>query len=265
MKEDCPAARQRDKLFFMNIINMPSPNFTRGRKGYTPEAIVIHIMEGSLAGTDSWFGSPRSQVSAHYGVGKSGEVHQFVQEENSAWHAGRVNAPSWNLIKPAAGSGLYVNPNFYTIGIEHEGNAESDWTDEMYGTSSTLITAISRRWSIPLDRDHVIGHHEIYSLKTCPGFKVDLNKLIALAAGQPAPAPVSDLPAKFLKTGKATTTTRLHIRSRPDRTSPPIATVDAGVQLAFDGYTTEGESINGNPNWYFTNEGNWFWCGGVKW
>ena len=247
----------------MNIISVPSPNFTRGRGNYKPEAIVIHIMEGNLPGTDSWFGSRVSKVSAHYGVGKSGEVHQFVEEDNSAWHAGRVNAPSWRLIKPAAGSGLYINPNFYTIGIEHEGNAQSEWTDGMYTTSSQLVRSISQRWNIPLDRDHVIGHHEIYSIKTCPGFKVDLNKLIALAADRPVPAMVPVFPAKFLKVGKATTATRLNIRSRPDRSMAPIATVEPGIQLAYDGYTTEGESVDGNPNWYFTNEGGWFWSGGV--
>jgi len=164
----------------MNIINVPSPNFNVGRHIYVPEAIVIHIMEGTLNGTDSWFQSTISQVSAHYGIGKTGEVHQYVKESNTAWHAGRVNLPSWNLIKPAA-NGLYINPNYYTIGIEHEGYADTDWTDETYNTSSGLINDISKRWNIPLDRQHVIGHHEIFSLKTCPGNKVDINKLIALA------------------------------------------------------------------------------------
>ena len=37
-------------------------NFSRGRAGYNPEAVVIHIMDGSLIGTDSWFNDPRSRV-----------------------------------------------------------------------------------------------------------------------------------------------------------------------------------------------------------
>lgn len=164
----------------MNIIEVPSPNFEVGRRGYKPEAIVIHIMEGTLAGTDSWFKSTISKVSAHYGIGRQGQVHRYVQENNTAWHAGRVNAPTWGLIKRAANND-YINPNFYTIGIEHEGDDDTDWTDEMYKTSAALIKSISSAWGIPLDRQHVIGHHEIYSLKTCPGNKVDINKLIQLA------------------------------------------------------------------------------------
>ena len=46
-----------------------SPNKDKGREGFRPEAIVIHIMEGTLTGTDAWFKSEESGVSAHYGVG----------------------------------------------------------------------------------------------------------------------------------------------------------------------------------------------------
>lgn len=244
----------------MNIIDITSPNFNTGRKIYRPEAIVIHIMEGTLTGTDSWFKNPQSKVSAHYGIGKNGETHRYVQESNTAWHAGRVNAPSWSLIKSSGN--VFINPNYYTVGIEHEGNEDTDWTDAMYNASSTLIREISSRWNIPIDRKHVIGHHEIYSVKTCPGHKVDLNKLIALAANTPIPA-TSATPQKTAQQGKTTTKTELNIRKSPDAAKPPFAKVPLGIQLAFDGFVTNGESINGNSKWYYTDEGNWFWSGGV--
>lgn len=159
-----------------NIKWIGSPNKTIGRGNHSPEAIVIHIMEGSLKGTDSWFKTPASQVSAHYGVGKNGDVHQYVDELNTAWHAGRVASPTWALIKKN------INPNVYTIGIEHEGVANSPWTDEMYGASALLISAICQRWGIPLDRNHIVGHREIYAPKTCPGAVVSLDKLLLLAS-----------------------------------------------------------------------------------
>lgn len=246
----------------MNIINIPSPNFTAGRKIFKPEAIIIHIMEGSLSGTDSWFKNPDSKVSAHYGIGKNGEVHQYVAEVNTAWHAGRVNAPSWPLIKPAA-NGLFVNPNFYTIGIEHEGNENSDWTEAMYNSSSEMIKEICSRWNIPIDRNHIAGHHEIYSLKTCPGHKVDLNRLVALASGSllSENAPAME---RTLEPGKATTKVLLNIRKQPNTGVAPVAKVAAAVQLSYDGFTNNGEKINGNSKWFFTHEGNWFWSGGVE-
>ena len=246
----------------MNITQVPSPNMTKGRKGYKPEAIVIHVMEGTLSGTDSWFKNPVSSVSAHYGVGVAGDVHQYVQEQDTAWHAGRVHAPSWKIIKTAAGSN-YVNPNFYTIGIEHEGNENSEWTEAMYAADAELIKAIAARWNIPVDRDHIIGHHEIYSIKTCPGFKVDINKIIALVNGTSAPAVVPDMPAQIADAGTVSTNSRLNIRKRPDLKYPPVTTVNAGIVLAYDGYTTEGESVNGNSKWFYMSNGNWFWSGAV--
>lgn len=218
-------------------------------------------MEGSLAGTDSWFKSTASKVSAHYGIGKNGEVHQYVQETNSAWHAGRVHAPSWQLIKSVAGGG-YVNPNFYTIGIEHEGNENTEWTETMYAASAAMINNIAARWNIPVNRAHIIGHHEIYSLKTCPGFKVDLNKLIAKAAGA---AFIASQPlVRTAETGRGVTRTLLNIRTSPDTLQAPVARVAAGITLAYDGHVSNGESINGNSKWFFTANNQWFWSGGIE-
>ena len=174
----------------MNIIQKKSPNFWSGRKGYRPEAVVIHTMDGTLVGTDSWFANTTSQVSAHYGIGKNGEVHQYVQESDAAWHAGRVDAPVWKPIKSN------INPNLYTIGIEHEGKPDDVWTDAMKQSSATLIREICQRWQIPIDRDHVIGHFEIFSKKpNCPATnKQILDELVALARHQTpsSPSPVEE-------------------------------------------------------------------------
>ena len=53
-------------------------NFTKGRSGQKPRAIVLHLMGGTLKGTDSWFRNPVAQASTHYGVGKKGEIYQWV-------------------------------------------------------------------------------------------------------------------------------------------------------------------------------------------
>lgn len=157
-----------------------SPNFWTGRKGYVPELIVIHIMDGTLSGTDSWFANTASQVSSHYGIGKNGEIHQYVKEEDSAWHAGRIDSPNAKLVKQN------VNPNLYTIGIEHEGSSKDVWTEEMKQASAALIQEICQRFKISIDRDHIIGHYQIYSKKPdCPSRdKKILDELIALANEQ---------------------------------------------------------------------------------
>jgi N-acetylmuramoyl-L-alanine amidase len=166
----------------MNIIQKTTPNFTKGRVrngvNYKPTKIVIHIMDGTLAGTDSWFASPSSQVSAHYGIGVNGQIHQYVQEEDQAWHAGVVIRPTADLIPS-------VNPNAYTIGIEHEGRplTNDKWTEAMKISSARLIARISEKWGIELNRKNVIGHYEINGNKpNCPALdKKIIDELITLA------------------------------------------------------------------------------------
>jgi N-acetylmuramoyl-L-alanine amidase len=232
-----------------------SPNRTKGRSGFRPGAIVIHIMEGTLAGTDSWFRSPQSKVSAHYGVGKDGSVHQYVAETDAAWHAGRVHGATWQ------GRRAGVNPNLYTIGIEHEGKGDTEWPDAMYRASAALIRDIAHRWSIPIDRAHIIGHREIYARKTCPGEKVDLDKLITLAredATQPARYNFVDDP------GTVTTRVDLNVRrGAPSTAVPVVRTVQQGLHFPFAGWTSNGESVNGNAHWYRDENGNYLWAGGT--
>lgn len=148
----------------MNIIQKTSPNFKVGRSGYKPEIIVLHIMAGSLPATDSWFASPASEVSSHYGVGLNGEVHQYVKEEDQAWTQGYHQGATFKLHKPG------INPNLYCLSIEHEGQDLSFATETQLNATVELIRAMAARWAIPIDRDHVIGHYEIDPIRkpNCP-------------------------------------------------------------------------------------------------
>jgi N-acetyl-anhydromuramyl-L-alanine amidase AmpD len=161
-------------------------NFRAGRPtSFEPTAIVIHISEGCLSSADSWFNNPDAQVSAHYIVAKSGEIHQYVKERDTAFHAGAPLNPTWKLLRPK------VNANWYTIGIEHEGKVEDAWPEAQYHASAQLISDIARRWSIPVDADHLVLHREIHGDRSCPGFVFDRAKLLSLIAtlAQPPATP----------------------------------------------------------------------------
>ena len=106
--------------------------------------IVIHVTQGSYAGTISWFKNPAAQVSAHYVIRSSdGQVTQMVAEKDTAWHVRTANP--------------------YTIGIEHEGFVDqpSWFTDAMYRSSAALTKNIADRRGIPKDRAHIKGHSEM--------------------------------------------------------------------------------------------------------
>ena len=230
-----------------------SCNKTLGRFGYRPEAVVIHIMEGTLAGTDEWFNDPASRVSAHYGIGRDGRIHQYVHEGDMAYHAGRVSGSIWPLLRPG------VNPNWYTLGIEHEGGDQSDWPDSMYEASAQLVAEIGSRWGIPLDRTHVIGHREVYARKTCPGHVVDLDHLVDLAGS----VALSGTTVNFVpQMGTATARTAINVRlGAPTSAAEKVRTMAAGALLPFSGWTSSGQSVHGNAHWYRDADGNYFWAG----
>ena len=124
------------------------------------DKIVVHWMAGTLASCDATFQSPARIASAHYGIGGD-QIHQYVKEEDAAWHCGNLLA------------------NRQSIGIEHEGGPNLPISELTYQTSAKLIKEICDRYSIPLDRTHIKGHNE-FSATQCPG-TLDTDKLISLA------------------------------------------------------------------------------------
>lgn len=105
-----------------------SPNFTSGRKGKITH-ITLHVMGGFLAGTDSTFLNSRNRVSATYGIGSDGIVHQYVKESDTAWADGNMQS------------------NATGISIEHEGGYPSArFTDACAETSAQLCADIAKRY-----------------------------------------------------------------------------------------------------------------------
>lgn len=167
------------------VKRLPTPNYSPGRGGHTPRGIVIHTTEGSFYSAVEWFSQSSSGVSTHYLVGLDGRVAQFVEEQDAAWHASRIHNPVTPLVTNA-------NPSLYTIGIEFEDQGDPhrvQRSNEQYRAGGALIHAIARRWGFSIDRQHVVRHSEIYSLKSCPG-NVDVERLIREAREVPTPDPV---------------------------------------------------------------------------
>lgn len=160
-------------------------NFHAGRQGHDVDMIVIHVTEGNRSSVRDWFGNDGSDVSAHYQVCTDGTIDQFVDESDTAFHAGRVLNPTAPLVLERPG----VNPNLYSIGIEHEGDGKHALTSAQRSASLELIRDIQRRRpGVRTSRRHIVGHHEVYAAKTCPG-AIDVPSLVAeLALGGFIPA-----------------------------------------------------------------------------
>lgn len=128
-----------------------APDCIRTRKpGVAIDRIVIHTAQGSLNGTVEWFKKAGRSVptAAHYIIGDAGEIVQMVPDEKKALHCGSKTQPNWND---------------RSLGIEHAG-----WVDDgkpptqaMLASSARVVAILARKYSIPCDRQHILGHVEV--------------------------------------------------------------------------------------------------------
>lgn len=181
----------------MDIVKDLTPyNHHRGRTSsagvtWDPDAIVIHVMQGTMEATRSWFFTDASDVSSTYGISKTGKIVQYVEEDDTHAANGILVNPTAEIVLERRG----VNPNLYTLSIEHEGTGREDLTDDQRAASAWLIADIAkRRPKIKFTQRHIFGHHSIRANKDCPG-AINVPKLIAAAQAAYGPAaPTVDYP-----------------------------------------------------------------------
>lgn len=120
--------------------------------------VVIHTTQGGpnpVNAARNWFSIPGPQRNPP----KSNGIHyltsaedttivQAVREQDVAFHAGVVNQNS--------------------IGIEMCANADKKetLTDMLYYNTARLTRDICDRYSIPIDREHIVGHVETYTTQS---------------------------------------------------------------------------------------------------
>lgn len=124
------------------------------------EYLVIHDTEATYDTTLKLVQDP-AYVSWNYTLRSSdGHIAQHVDNKNVAFHAG-----NW-----------YVNT--HSIGLEHEGFAAQGgawYTESMYRTSAELVRHLTKKYDIPRDRAHIIGHDQVpgTTTATIPGMHWD--------------------------------------------------------------------------------------------
>jgi hypothetical protein len=92
--------------------------------------LVLHIEQGTEAGTDSWFHNKSSQVSAHFGNPKTGALDQWVDTDDKAW--------------------AIVAGNRYWISLENEGDSGDALTATQLENSAQLLAWLHLTENVPL-------------------------------------------------------------------------------------------------------------------
>ncbi len=113
--------------------------------GLAVDTIVIHDTEGGWNASVATLQNDPGK-SAHYLIDVDGSrVTQFRPETDITWHSGNQNY------------------NGRSIAIEHVGYIDdpNGFADGLYETSAKLVENIRTRYTIPLDRAHIIGHYQV--------------------------------------------------------------------------------------------------------
>lgn len=151
---------------------IPSPNFNQRPELTDIQLIVIHnislppsqfgggYIEQFFQNQLDWNAHPYfktiegMQVSTHLLILRSGDVLQFVNFKDRAWHAGR----STYLAQKEC--------NDYSIGIELEGSDDTDFEEQQYHTLAEVVKTL--QCAYPHIKQHIAGHSDI-----APGRKTD--------------------------------------------------------------------------------------------
>lgn len=152
----------------------PNPMNYGSRNGIPIDRIIIHhnATTNKNVAMNTWLQGGPAGTSAHYELTPT-EIIGCIEEEYAAFHAGGTGPADPPRI---------ANPNQRSIGLEHVNSTGApNWNvaPETIQNSARLIADICKRWGIPIDRTHILGHNEVTST-ACPG-GINVDQLVALA------------------------------------------------------------------------------------
>ncbi|AKQ44620.1 N-acetylmuramoyl-L-alanine amidase [Rufibacter radiotolerans] len=128
-------------------------NFSMRKPNYV---VIHHTAQKSTDQTLKTFTMPKTQVSAHYVIGRDGKVYHMLSDYLRAWHAG---SGKW---------GNTSDLNSSSIGIELDNNGYEPFQEAQINSLLQVLAILKKTHGIPVA--NFIGHSDI-----APSRKVDPN------------------------------------------------------------------------------------------
>jgi hypothetical protein len=157
-----------------------SHNFNKGGMVRPFHGLVLHIQQGTEAGTFGWFNKSGTGASAHFGNPKHGNLEQWVDIDDVAW--------------------AQVAGNHHWISVENEGWSGQSLTPSQMMNCADLLGWLHWNENVPLQLAdnpggfglgyHAMGGKSWGNHLQCPGEPIINQRLLIIdAAGfwQPAP------------------------------------------------------------------------------
>ncbi|GAC1376857.1 MAG: N-acetylmuramoyl-L-alanine amidase [Hymenobacter sp.] len=119
-------------------------NFNLRKPNYV---VIHHTAQDSTAQTLKTFTLPRTQVSAHYVIGRDGRVYHMLNDYLRAWHGGLAR---W---------GNNTDINSSSIGIELDNNGTEPFAEPQIASLLKVLGGLKTNYGIP--PANFIGHADI--------------------------------------------------------------------------------------------------------
>jgi hypothetical protein len=156
----------------------PTDNRTINGMSTDIHGLVLHIMDGTEAGTEAWFKNRAAKASSHFLNPRSGNLRQLIDTADRSWAQADGNS-NW-------------------ISVENEGRGGNSLTDSQIANLGSLFQWISRAYNVPIQSTddpngrglgwHGMGGRAWGNHPDCPGVAVlaQRGRILALASGHPS-------------------------------------------------------------------------------
>ncbi|RZK39636.1 MAG: N-acetylmuramoyl-L-alanine amidase [Hymenobacter sp.] len=119
-------------------------NFNLRKPNYV---IIHHTAQTSTAQTIKTFTLPKTQVSAHYVIGRDGQTFHLLNDYLRAWHGGVAR---W---------GSMTDINSVSIGIELDNDGTESFQEAQLASLLRVLKSLKQAYNIPAS--NFIGHGDI--------------------------------------------------------------------------------------------------------
>jgi N-acetylmuramoyl-L-alanine amidase len=131
--------------------SLPAPPYWVGTVNFNlrkPSYVIIHhTAQDSTAQTLKTFTLTKTQVSAHYVIGRDGQTYHMLNDYLRAWHGGVAR---WGGISDI---------NSVSIGIELDNNGREPFQEAQLASLFKVLASLKRTYNIPAA--NFIGHGDI--------------------------------------------------------------------------------------------------------
>lgn len=231
-----------DRDTYNKVLLYPPEKFSDKVRGYAgvrilPKSIVVHTTNGKKDTTfeaEANFIYKSKDISAHYLIGKEGQVVEFLSPHIVAYHAGVV----WPAYR------FFGNP--YSIGIECHHAVGEVWTFQQKQALHDLCRDLVRRYNINLIETH-------RKIAKPNGRKIDPSDFPDTEFYPFVRRILFDSPVT-----KYTTTVNANLRTQPNTQSKIIKTILRGTVVeVLD--IVQGENYRGHNQWCHLVDGGYIW------